>query len=35
MLFKEVSYKVSETSNELGALKKQEPTLDGNIKIKL
>ncbi|MBL0709108.1 MAG: caspase family protein, partial [Sulfurimonas sp.] len=35
MLYKEVSYKVSEASNELGALKKQEPTLDGNRKIKL
>ncbi|MEA3228588.1 MAG: caspase family protein, partial [Campylobacterota bacterium] len=35
MLYKEVSYKVSETSNELGALKKQEPTLDGNNKIRL
>ncbi|MEA2019226.1 MAG: DUF1566 domain-containing protein [Campylobacterota bacterium] len=35
MLYKEVSYKVSEASNELGALKKQEPTLDGNKKIKL
>ena len=35
MLYKEVSYKTSEASNELGALKKQEPTLDGNIKIKL
>jgi len=35
MLYKEVSCKTSEASNELGALKKQEPTLDGNIKIKL
>lgn len=34
-IFKEVSYKVSETSNEFGALKKQEPTFDGNSKIKL
>jgi len=34
-LYKEVSYKVSEQSNELGALKKQEPTLDGNKNIKL
>ena len=34
-LFKEVSYKVSEASNELGPLKKQEPTLSGNRKIKL
>jgi len=35
MLYKEVSYKVSEASNELGRLKKQEPTIDGNRKIKL
>jgi len=35
MLFKEVSYKVSNTSNEFGVLKKQEPTIDGNKKIKL
>jgi len=35
MIFKEVSYKVSEKSNELGALKKQEPTIDGNKKLKL
>lgn len=34
-IYKEVSYKVSEQSNELGALKKQEPTIDGNTKIKL
>ena len=34
-LYKEVSYKVSEQSNELGALKKQEPTIDGNKKIRL
>jgi hypothetical protein len=35
LLFKEVSYKVSNTSNELGALKKQEPTIAGNRKIQL
>jgi hypothetical protein len=35
MIFKEVSYKVSEKSNDLGALKKQEPTIDGNKKLKL
>jgi hypothetical protein len=35
MIFKEVSYKVSEKSNELGVLKKQEPTIDGNKKLKL
>ena len=35
MLYKEVSYKVSETSNNFGVLKKQEPTIDGNGKIKL
>ncbi|MEA2098828.1 MAG: DUF1566 domain-containing protein [Campylobacterota bacterium] len=35
IFYKEVSYKVSEASNELGALKKQEPTIDGNVKIKL
>lgn len=35
MIFKEVSYKVSETSNQFGALKKQEPTLQGNNSIEL
>ena len=35
LLFKEISYKVSEASNELGSLKKQEPTLDGNNEIEL
>ena len=35
MLYKEVSYKVSNTSNEFGVLKKQEPTIDGNLKIRL
>ncbi|MDQ1340079.1 MAG: hypothetical protein QG567_1236 [Campylobacterota bacterium] len=34
-LFREVSYKTSEASNELGALKKQEPTMQGNDKLEL
>jgi len=35
LLYKEVSYKVSNKSNEFGVLKKQEPTIDGNLKISL
>lgn len=35
LLYKEVSYKVSNKSNEFGVLKKQEPTIDGNLKIRL
>ncbi|MEA3315905.1 MAG: caspase family protein, partial [Campylobacterota bacterium] len=34
-IYKEISYKVSDKSNELGALKKQEPTINGNRDIKL
>jgi len=35
ILFKEVSYKVTNTSNMFGILKKQEPTIMGNINIEL
>jgi hypothetical protein len=34
-VFKEVSYKVSEVSDKMGKLKKQEPTIDGNYNIGL
>lgn len=33
-LYREASYKTSEASNALGSLKKQEPTIDGNIELK-